>query len=186
MLNNTEQRYGLVSMTIHWLTVLTVLSLFGVGLWMTGLDYYHAWYKKAPDLHKSVGLLLLALTLVRIIWIIINPKPRPVPNSKHWERSVAAAVHGLLYLLLFSVMLSGYLISTADGRGIAVFGWFEIPALPWRFAQQEDMAGEVHEILAFSLIGVMLLHAGAALKHHVIDRDDTLRRMLGLPLKQNS
>ncbi len=186
MLKNTTQRYGLVSIFIHWLTLLTVLGLFGLGLWMTGLDYYHAWYKQAPDLHKSIGFLLLLLTLLRIAWLMLNPKPQPLPNSKRWERITAVSVHGLLYLLLFVVMCSGYLISTADGRSIAVFGGFDIPALPWRFAQQEDIAGKLHEVLAFTLIGVMLLHAAAALKHHFIDRDNTLRRMFSLPLKPSS
>jgi len=185
MFKNTEKRYGLVSIAIHWLTVLTVLGLFGLGLWMVGLDYYHTWYKKAPDLHKSIGLVLLALTLLRIVWIVSHSKPHHVPNSQRWEQIVAASVHGLLYILLLGLMISGYLISTADGRGIAVFNWFEIPALPWNFAQQADIAGEVHEVLAYSLIGLMLLHAAAALKHHFIDNDDTLRRMLGLPLKQS-
>lgn len=174
---NTEARYGLPAVLIHWLTALTVFGLFGLGLWMRGLDYYHNWYQSAPDLHKSVGVVLFVLTLARLSWMLWNPKPPPPAGSPAWERWAAKGVHWLLYALLFMVMISGYLISTADGRGIAVFGWFEIPALPWAVENQEDIAGEVHEILAFSLIGLVVLHALAALKHQFISKDGTLRRM---------
>ena len=182
---NTAQRYGLPAMFMHWLTAITIFGLFGLGLWMTELDYYHAWYKRGPDLHKSIGILLFFITLLRIAWMLLNPKPLPPAHSPAWERRAAHITHGLLYLLLLAVMLSGYLISTADGRGIGVFGLFEIPALPWAAEHQEDIAGEIHEILAFSLIGLALLHAGAALKHHFMNRDDTLRRMLNLSAQGN-
>jgi len=75
--------------------------------------------------------------------------------------------------------MSGYMISTADGRPISVFNWFDIPALPALIEQQEDIAGEIHFISATTLITLSLLHAAAALKHHFIDKDNTLRRMLG-------
>jgi cytochrome b561 len=83
-------------------------------------------------------------------------------------------------MLLFAIMLSGYLISTADGRGLEVFEWFTLPATLSGLEQQEDIAGRVHLYLAWSVIVVAALHALAALKHHFIDRDVTLKRMLGL------
>lgn len=88
-------------------------------------------------------------------------------------------VHTLIYLLLFSIMISGYLISTADGRSVDVFNWFSIPATLHGFEQQEDIAGLIHLVLATSLITLVTLHAAAALKHHFIDRDRTLLRMFG-------
>ncbi len=181
MLKNTETHYGLLSMLLHWVTALCVVGLFALGLWMSGLEHQDAWYNRAPDLHKSIGLSLLLLTLVRIIWLRISPKPQPLPASRG-EHIFVAAIHGLLYLLLFGVMFSGYMIATGEGHGIAVFGWFEVPALPWQIEHQADIAGEVHEILAFVLMGLMLLHAAAALKHHFVLKDNTLRRMLGLKL----
>lgn len=174
---NTERRYGLPAVLIHWLTVLTVFSLFGLGLWMRELDYYDSWYKTAPNIHKSVGIVLFVLTLVRLGWMLFNPKPLPPAGSPAWERGSAKIVHCLLYWLLFAVMISGYLISTADGRGIAVFGGFEIPALPWTVENQEEIAGEIHKVLAFSLIGLAVLHALAAFKHQFVNKDGTLRRM---------
>lgn len=85
----------------------------------------------------------------------------------------------LLYVLLLVLLLSGYLISTADGKPISVFGWFEVPALFSGAGQQADLAGDVHLWLAWSLVLLSALHALAALKHHFVDRDTTLKRMLG-------
>jgi cytochrome b561 len=94
-------------------------------------------------------------------------------------RRAAALGHGLLFFGLFALMLAGYLISTADGRGISLFGWFEVPALFSAFSDQEDIAGAVHKYLAWGLVIFAGLHGLAALKHHFIDRDSTLKRMLG-------
>jgi cytochrome b561 len=90
-------------------------------------------------------------------------------------------VHGLLYLLLFGVMVSGYLISTADGRPIEVFGLFAVPATVTGLPGQADRAGDIHLILAVTVIILAIVHALAALKHHFIDRDRTLVRMLRRP-----
>lgn len=178
MLKNTATRYGLPAVFMHWLTALTVFGLFGLGLWMTELTYYDAWYKTAPFIHKSIGLLLAGLTVFRLLWRLANPRPQIA--GARWERLAAESAHALLYALLFAVMISGFLISTADGREVSVFGWFAVPALPWALEQQEEIAGKAHETLAFALIGLAVLHVLAALKHHFIDQDDTLRRMLFL------
>jgi cytochrome b561 len=179
-LRNTTAQWGWLTMTIHWLTALTVLAMFALGLWMVELTYYDGWYKKGPDLHKSIGISLFILTLIRLLWRLNSTVPEALATHKPWERKVAAIVHCMLYLLLFMVMVSGYLISTADGRGVELFGLFEIPATLHGIDRQEDIAGIVHLVLASTLVGTALLHAAAALKHHIIDRDKTLKRMLGL------
>ncbi len=176
---NSPSRYGLVSMSLHWLVALIVFSLFGLGLWMVELDYYSEWYKRAPDLHKSIGLSLFALMLLRLLWRGISPPPAALVKHSRAVRLASKAAHGALYLGLFTLMFSGYLISTADGRGIEVFGLFEVPASLTSIPDQEDVAGLVHEYLAWGLIVLAGLHALAALKHHFIDRDATLWRMLG-------
>jgi cytochrome b561 len=163
---------------IHWLSALAVFGLFALGIWMTGLGYYDPWYHRAPDTHRSIGVLLLLLTTLRLLWRLIDGRPQELPEHLAWERVVAKIVHYAQYLLLFAVMISGYLISTADGRAISVFGWFELPATLYGIEGQEDSAGKVHLILAWSLVVLASMHAGAALKHHFIDRDRTLKRML--------
>ncbi len=176
---NSSRRYGLVSIVLHWLVALTVFGLFALGYWMVGLDYYSPWYRRAPELHKSLGLLLLAVMLVRALWRRFNPPPASLDSHGRVTRLASKLGHGLLYLGLFGVMVSGYLISTAGGRGISVFGLFEVPATLTTIPNQEDLAGLVHEYLAWALVILAAVHALAALKHHFIDRDQTLMRMLG-------
>jgi cytochrome b561 len=174
---NSGDRYGRVSIALHWLTALVVAGMFGFGLWMTELEYYDAWYQRAPALHKSVGVLLFLTVLARWAWRRINPPVLPVPGVSATQARLAAWSHRLLYLLLFATMFAGYLISTADGRPVPVFGLFDVPATITG-KNQEDIAGVVHLSLAISLISLSSLHALAALKHHFIDRDRTLLRML--------
>ncbi|ROR32383.1 cytochrome b [Inmirania thermothiophila] len=177
-IRNTRQCFGWVAITLHWVTAAAVLALFPLGVWMVDLDYYHPWYNRAPALHVSVGMTLLALILVRIGWRLANPVPAFEPGMPAWERLAARAAHYAMYALLLVVTLSGYLIPTADGKAVAVFGLVEVPALPWRPARQEDLAGLVHRWAAWTLMGVATLHTLAALKHHFLDRDRTLVRML--------
>ncbi|WP_439860097.1 cytochrome b [Pseudomonas sp. MBLB4136] len=176
---NTSERYGLVSIVLHWLVAVAVFGLFGLGYWMVGLDYYSSWYKTAPELHKSFGLLLFAVMLGRMLWRRLSPPPASLLNHGRVTRLGSKLGHGFLYLGLFVLMVSGYLISTAEGRGIPVFGLFEVPATVTGIPGQEDVAGLVHEYLAWALVVFAGIHALAALKHHFIDRDATLRRMLG-------
>jgi len=176
---NTSGHYGLVSIVMHWVVAVVVIGLFALGYWMVGLTYYSSWYRTAPDIHKSIGLMLLALMVFRVIWRGLNHGPQPLAQHGKLTRLATRAGHGILYFGLFAVMISGYLISTADGRPISVFGWFEVPALITPIPNQEDIAGLVHEYLAWALVILSALHALAALKHHFIDRDATLKRMLG-------
>ena len=176
---NSTNRFGIITIVLHWLVAPTVFFLFVLGWWMTGLDYYDSWYKLGPWWHKSIGVMLFITVLLRLCWRFISPPPQPVSSHQPWEIKIAHAVHLLLYLLLFVTMLSGYLISTADNRPIEVFGWFSVPATITSIPEQEDVAGLVHLIVASTLIGLVSLHAAAALKHHFIDRDRSLKRILG-------
>lgn len=178
-LRNHKDGYGLVAVILHWLVAAAVFGLFGLGLWMTELTYYDSWYRQAPWLHKGIGATLFLLVAARLLWRLFDPQPAPLPSHAPWERRAAGIVHRLLYLLLFAVMLSGYLISTADGRPLEVFGLFSIPATVTGIDNLEDVAGRVHLLLASSLVGLALLHAVAALKHGFFDHDRTLLRMLG-------
>lgn len=183
ILRNDQTSWSLLFIGIHWLSALAVFGLYWLGWYMVELDYYDAWYRSAPFWHKSIGLSLVVLIAFRLILRGMSGVPKPLSSHASWEHIMAGLVHALLYLLLVAVFVSGYLISTADGRGISFFGWFEIPALISEIDNLEDLAGEVHEMSTDLLIVLSLFHVLGTLKHHVVDRDDTLRRMLGCSKK---
>lgn len=183
MFLNTSNGYGFVSIIVHWISALAVIGIFFLGFWMVDLTYYSTWYKTAPHIHKSVGVLLLLLTVFRLTWRCFNPKPKGADGHKVWEKKISHYTHILIYVLLFSIMCSGYLISTADDRGIWVFDWFDLPSLGRLFTDQADIAGLVHQVLAYSLIGLVILHSLGALKHHFFDKDNTLIRMFKIASK---
>ena len=175
---NTENGYGILTISIHWIFALAFIGLFASGLYMVELTYYDPLYKTLPDLHRSIGITLALLLVIRFIWRMTNRQPTPEPNLKPYEILAAEAVHWLLYLLPLAIMISGYLITTADGNSIDVFGLFEVPALLPAQKGREDIAGAVHFYLAYGTIGLVALHMLAALKHHFIEKDRTLLRML--------
>ncbi|UTW44828.1 cytochrome b [bacterium SCSIO 12696] len=175
MTPNTLQSYGLVAKLLHWVMALAIFGLFGLGIYMVGLDYYDPLYRTLPHIHKSVGVLLFVLLLIRWGWRMGSRQPQPIGSTN--EQRVAHWAHLTLYALMALIMVSGYLISTADGRAIDVFNWFAVPATLTDIDNQEDIAGDIHEILAWVLIVLAALHALAALKHHFIDKDNTLKRM---------
>ena len=178
MFKNTHGSYGLISISLHWLIALGVFTLFGLGLWMVGLTYYSPYYRSAPDLHRSLGVLVVGFMILRLVWKLYNPKVQPLTSHKTWEQRLAKLTHALMYLLVIGLGVSGYMISTASGQPLMVFNLLSIPAIDFGIAYQEDIAGDLHEIIAWSLIGLVVIHVLGALKHHFIDRDATLKRML--------
>jgi cytochrome b561 len=180
LLRNTNSKWGLVSVFVHWISALVVIGLFVLGLWMVDLTYYDEWYRTAPALHKSIGIILFILTVLRLVWRNVNKVPEPIKNHTKLEIGTSRFAHGGLYFLMIAVMTTGYLISTADARPVDVFGIFKVPAIIHSFDKQEDIAGEAHLILASVLIGFSLFHGMAAIKHHVFNKDRTLKRMFGL------
>jgi len=176
-LRNTQDKYGLIAMLLHWGMAVLIIGLFALGTYMVELDYYDPWYKKAPDLHRSIGVIVAGLMIFRLGWRLSNVHPR-APGVA-WEHRIATWLHRLFYVLIAVIVVSGYLITTADGQPVSVFTWFKIPATISGFENQEDIAGEIHEWLTTTLIVLVILHTLAALKHHFINHDLTLRRMLG-------
>ncbi|PHS19243.1 MAG: cytochrome b [Kangiella sp.] len=179
-MKNTRQHYGWLAISLHWISAITIISLFALGFWMVDLGYYDSWYKTGPALHKSIGISFFLLMLFRLMWKVIQIQPESLSSHTEIEKKLGHWMHLALYALVFFIMMSGYLISTADGRGIEVFQFFEVPAISAFIENQEDVAGLVHQYAAYTLVFMVVLHASAALKHHFIDKDKTLTRMLGL------
>ena len=178
-MKNTSNHYGRVTIVLHWIVAVTVIGLFALGFWMVDLGHYDPWYQQGPDLHKSIGILLFLVMVFRVFWQKFQVTPKTIESHSHVEKKIGTMVHSFLYFSLFILMISGYLISTADGRAIEVFQLFSIVSIGELFADQEDLSGMFHKYLAYVLITVVVLHALASLKHHFIDKDKTLLRMLG-------
>ncbi len=180
MMRNTPNRFGWMSVAMHWLIAIVTIALFALGLYMVGLGYMDRWYHTAPYIHQGIGMLLFAAIVWRSLWALANPKPEPVASLRVWERIGAAIAHVSMYALLLAVPLTGYLILTADGRGVDVFGWFSVPALVAHLPHHAaNIAGKAHLVLAVALIAIAAVHAAAAVKHHFWNRDATLSRILG-------
>jgi cytochrome b561 len=179
LIRDTSKGYGLVSRLFHWLMAIAIVAMFVLGLWMVGLDYYSPYYNSAPDIHRSVGMILLLALALRWLWRIANTKPSDEELSP-LERRASHFVHWGFYVLLPALLVSGYLISTPDGSPISVFGWFDVPALI-QMRGLATPAGNVHRILAYATIALAAIHAFAALKHHIIDKSDVLTRMWSGP-----
>ncbi len=178
MWKSTNDRYGRIARLLHWGMALLLIALFVTGWWATELGYYDPLYRVIPDLHRGLGVLAGALIVLRLAWLLVDRRPA-LNVSRRWERLAARLGHGLLYLLMVLVPISGYLMSTADGRGVDVFGLFELPALLSPSSGREEWAGRAHYLLAFGGAWLVVLHVAAALKHQFIDRDGTLRKMIG-------
>ncbi len=174
---SSSSQHGWVAIGLHWVSALLIIGLLALGIWMVTLSYYSQWYHPAPHLHKSFGMLFAAILLFRFIWRLINHQPEV--QGKAWERQAAHYGHRVIYLLLMAIVVSGYLLVTAEGAVVSVFDWLDIPASPIQFERQADIAGWWHRWLSYLLIACIALHIAAALKHQLIDRDGTLSRMLG-------
>ncbi len=180
ILKNNQKKYGLIAIFLHWLIALATFGLFGLGIWMRELGYYDAWYQKGPTLHEGVGVFLFFCIVIRIVWRHISPPPMPEEHHKVWEKMGAKLAHILLNTLLLIIAISGYLIVTAKGEALSVFDWFSLPATLSKMSPQADMAGAVHLYLAWAVVIIAAVHALAAIKHHFVDKDRTLKRMLSL------
>ncbi len=176
-LRNDERAYGWISIGLHWLSFLMAVGLFAVGLYMVGLTYYDPLYHQLPEWHKLAGAVLALPTLLRLGWVLLN-RPPPLLADSPWQRLMARGVHGVLYLLLLALPITGYLITTAEGDALAAFNLTLLPAITTFDPHTVDWAGRLHLWSGWALILVAAVHGLAALKHHFLDRDTTLIRML--------
>ena len=174
---NSLHGYGAVAKFLHWAIVVLIIAQYVIieaaEELPDGLEKFAAITR-----HKSLGMLVLGLALARIAWKLANrqhPAPVPMPRG---QRIAAAAGHGLLYLLLLAQPISGWLMSSAANYPVTFFGLFQFPALVGADPGAHEFYEEVHEALFGALATVAVLHALAAVYHHLWLKDDALRRML--------
>lgn len=173
---NSTQGYGLFSIIFHWCSAITILGLAGLGIWMVDLGYYDAWYRTGSLVHQSVGILLIVATILRLMNKWTSPSPKG--HGKGLEKLAAHAGHIILYTLILSLLLTGYLISAADGEPLWVFDWFNVPSWYVVSPRVLDWIGLFHQWGSYILLGTVILHVTAAFYHHLIRKDSTLVRMV--------
>ena len=176
MLKNTHEEYGLVSRILHWLTFFVVVGML-VGGQLLGVLSDGGIKPIVASAHKSIGVLVFLLVVVRLLWRLANPRPRFL-GTKLVLRYVAEVLHVCLYVILLIQPLAGILMSQAYGYPVVVFGWIEMPTLIWHNPSLGGVFRQIHSVTANTLLAVIVVHGAAALKHHYIDGDRTLIRML--------
>lgn len=179
-------RYSRIAVVLHW--VVAVLILVNIALGLSADSLPDDWVRGVIDTHKSIGITVLGLALLRLLWRLSHPPP-PLPTRySRWERGASHLVHGLLYLLIFMLPLSGWLHDSAwkdaATHPMQLFGLFEWPRIgyvmtlpPDTRERLHDLFGGMHTWLGYVLYGLLALHVLGALKHQWLDREAELQRM---------
>lgn len=177
MLMNTHDQYGLIHRLLHWTVAALVVGMLlgGLLLWVLPSGGFK---NLVGFLHKSTGVLILLLMLLRLAWRMANPRPRDLNPATPGLNVVAHLLHVCLYVLLLLQPLAGILMSQAYGYPVVFFGLFELPPMIWHSPTLGSFFLEVHRATAIWITIAVVVHVAAALKHHFVDRDRTLMRMI--------
>lgn len=175
-LRNTAATWGGMSKTFHWLIVLLLIGQGILGLTMG--DFPRETRGELIGLHKSIGITILLLAVARLLWNLFGGRPAAAPGVTQLQHRLAKLGHLVLYALLFAVPITGWLLTAYGGRDASWFGLFDLPRIVGENNDLHEMFEERHEQLFWVLVLVAAGHAGAAIYHHVFQRDATLARML--------
>lgn len=176
-LKNPSDRWGGVSQLLHWTTVVLILVIAYIGLTMGDLP-------NGPDkiktyaLHKSIGLTILGLVVLRVLWRLAAGAPHPVPGTPRWQERIASLTHLGIYVLLFAIPISGWVVNSSAGFPLQWFGLVNLPDIVAESHDLHEAAEEAHELMFWLLALMVAAHAGAAFYHHLFQQDATLARML--------
>jgi cytochrome b561 len=183
-LRNSTEPYGIIAQAFHWLVAVLVLAQLGIGLYASNLPVSLARLQWLSH-HKSLGLAILALVLLRLAWRALNPPPDLPASMPRWQRRAALATHRLFYLLLILAPLAGWLYSSAAGLSVNWFGLLPVPDLLSKDRQLADLFKALHIGLVALLALLVAVHVGAALRHGLFLRDGVMHRMLPWKPRRN-
>ena len=172
------QRYTKTAVCLHWLIAVLVIAGFSLGWVMVDIPGLTPTKLKYYSWHKWLGVTVLALACIRLLWRLTHSAPPYSDGIPAWQQAVANTVHYLLYFLIFAVPLSGYFYSLAAGVPVVYFGVIPLPVLIEADPELKSLLKQVHNFLNMALLGCVVAHVLATLKHQFIDRDNILRRML--------
>ncbi len=172
------QRYTTTAILLHWLMAVLIVAAFALGLTMVDIPGITPTKLKYYSWHKWLGVTVLALACVRLLWRLSHPAPPYPASMPGWQQKAASGLHALLYVLIFAVPLSGYFYSLAAGVPVVYLGIIPLPVLIGADPELKPILKLVHYSFNVVLLGSVCLHVLAALKHHFIERDGVLKRML--------
>ncbi len=172
------KKYTKTAMALHWLIALLIIAGFALGVTMVDIPGLTPTKLKYFSWHKWLGVTVLALAAVRLLWRLTHPAPLLPAGMPAWQARISGLLHGLLYLLMFAIPVSGYFYSLASGVPVTYLGVLPLPVFIEPNPEWKVVLKSVHYWLNMTLLASVVLHAAAALKHHFIDRDDVLKRML--------
>ncbi|MGF6573448.1 cytochrome b561 [Paraburkholderia sp. GAS333] len=171
-----RERYSGVQIALHWLIAAGIVALLALGFYMVGLPKGLPVKATLLNLHKSLGLTVFLLVLVRIAALAAFNRP-PLPPMRAWQRAAARITQGLLYVAMIAMPLAGYLGSSFNRFGTRFWG-IPLPKWGWDDPHLRELFFGIHEVAAYVLIALIVLHVAGALKHQWIDRDNLVARML--------
>lgn len=172
------KKYTKTAMFFHWLLALFIIATFICGAVMVDMPgitpdklRYYSW-------HKWAGITILGLTGLRLLWRLGHPAPEYPASMPNWQKQAASGLHIFLYVLIFCIPISGYLYSLSSGIPVVYFGVWSMPVIMDPNSELKPLLKEVHFVLNMILLAAFSMHVLAALKHHFIDRDEVMKRML--------
>lgn len=172
------QRYTFPAILMHWLIAVLIVSAFALGLTMVDIPGITPTKLKYFSWHKWLGVTVLGLACLRLLWRLTHAAPPYPPGMPTWQQKAAHGLHALLYLLMFAMPISGYFYSLAAGVPVVYLGVLPLPELIEPNQEWKPVLKQIHYVLNWMLFACVSLHVLAALKHHFIDRDSVLKRML--------
>ena len=173
-----RERYTTMAIVFHWLIALLIIGTFSLGLVMSDIPGITPTKLKYYSWHKWSGVTILGLVALRLLWRLKNSAPAYPPSMPDWQKGAAHGLHGMLYVLMFAVPLSGYFYSLSAGVPVVYFGLFPLPVLMDPNPALKPVLKALHYWLNMGMLGAVALHVAAALKHQFVDRDGVLKRML--------
>lgn len=180
---DTQQTLSLTTRLLHWVIALGFIGLSALGIYMANTETWSLYHW-----HKSLGILLFGIILLRVVWRLWQGWPVAIHRYQHWEQQLAKITHWILLLGTIAMPVTGMIYSGSSGNGFGIFGWTLLQATPdpsnpgmvIPYSGNLEQIGEsAHEIIGYALVVAIVLHIAGAIKHHVFDKDRTLLRMLG-------
>lgn len=179
-MKDTVERFSHITLSLHWLIAIFIFGLMALGVYMSETGSYGLY-----PTHKSLGIFIFLFIVIRVLWRWKNGWPQPAGKHSSWEQALAKLVHWVLIIGTLAFPISGMLMVYAGGHGLQLFGWDLVSANLLNGNREvldgdlARMAREVHGILLPMMLAAILLHIVGAAKHHILDKDNTLKRMLG-------